>query len=188
MSKAPVEYIPDFLEPDVAQHFFDVLWAELDWERREGAPRREYWTNTLDRDYTYGRGIGVRTYTAKPSHWAIDAVSMDLTQMLDFTYEGCFLNGYEDGRDRLGWHADDDPGIDHTRPIAVITIGAGREIQFKEQTPGSHPEKLMLEPGSLLLMNAGMQSTHLHQIPKAGFVVGPRISLTFRSLIPRSEA
>jgi alkylated DNA repair dioxygenase AlkB len=90
---------------------------------------------------------------------------------------------YEDGNDSLGWHADDDPGIDHTRPIAVITLGQGREIWFKENVKGSHPQRLFLEPGSLLLMHAGMQSTHLHSIPKAAREIGPRISMTYRGLV-----
>ena len=182
MSNAPVIYTASFLNQEEARQCFNILWNELEWERREGAPRREYWTNTLGRDYTYGRGIGVRTYNSKPTHEIIEQVRSRLKVQLGFEYEGCFLNGYENNRDSLNWHADDDPGINHERPIAVVTVGAGREIQFKEQTPDSISEKLMLEPGSLLLMNAGMQSTHFHRIPKAGFIVEPRISLTFRSL------
>jgi hypothetical protein len=33
-----------------------------------------------------------------------------------------FLNGYGTNRDWLGWHADDDSGIDHTYPIAGVTL------------------------------------------------------------------
>lgn len=44
---------------------------------------------------------------------------------------GCFLNMYEDGTDALGWHADDDPSIDHDKPIAVVTLGQGRMIHYR---------------------------------------------------------
>jgi len=41
-----------------------------------------------------------------------------------------------------------------------------------------------LGPGSVFIMHPGMQQTHQHRIPKAGKVVSPRISLTFRGYLP----
>ena len=175
---APVSYKPGFLrDPDAA---FEALWNGLDWERRTHR-RIEYWTNTLDRPYTYGSGLGARTYEPRPTHPVITEVSELLHGELGFTYEGCFLNGYENSRSGLTWHADDDDKIDHTRPIAVVTVGGGRMIQFLNKATGEKGEQF-LEPGSLLLMAPGMQDTHLHQIPKVGHEVKPRISLTFRGL------
>ncbi len=177
----PVEYRPGFISnPDA---IFERLWDELDWERREGVPRREYWTNVFDRSYTYGNGVGERTYDARPTHSAIEEVSDVLEAELGFRYEGCFLNGYKDSSDSLGPHADDDKKIDHSRPIAVVTVGDGRDIECRAM--GGGPKlRVFLEPGSLFLMKPGMQSTHLHRIPKAGFIMKkPRISLTFRGLV-----
>jgi alkylated DNA repair dioxygenase AlkB len=105
-----------------------------------------------------------------------------LEAKLGFRYAACFLNGYENERDALGWHADDSEEIDTTKPIAVITVGNGRAIQFMEKEFGEKVE-VFLEPGSLLLMHSGMQQTHLHRIPKVGHKVGPRISLTYRGLV-----
>ena len=177
---APAEYLPGFVADQMG--VFDALWAELDWERRPDAPRREYWTNVLGRDYSYGHGAGRRTYSSRPTHPAVEAVADALEARMGWRYEGMFANGYENERDGLGWHADDDPAIDHTRPIAVVTVGAGRDIQFKP-IAGGEAEKLFLDPGSLLLMRAGMQGTHLHRIPKASFRAAPRVSLTFRGLV-----
>jgi alkylated DNA repair dioxygenase AlkB len=176
----PVDYKPGFISnPDAV---FAALWAELDWERRENTPRREYWTNVFERSYTYGSGNGERTYEPRVTHPAIEEVSTALEAELGFKYEGCFLNGYEDASDSLGPHADDDPAIDHSRPIAVVTVGGGRDIECRAMI-GGPKLRVFLEPGSLFLMRPGMQSTHLHRIPKAGFIVKtPRISLTFRGL------
>ncbi len=177
---APVTYIPEFV--DDHEIIFSTLWNELAWEKREFAPRREYWTNIFNRSYTYGSGAGQRTYEPNVTHPSIESVSDRLEALLNFRYAACFLNGYETARDHLGFHADDDPGINHERPIAVVTVGSGRLIKFLEKETGEKGE-IFLEPGSLFLMHAGMQDTHLHSIPKAGFVVKiPRISLTFRSL------
>lgn len=189
MSGSPVTYVPGFVSlPDA---WFRRLWDELDWERRPDAPRQEYWTNLLDRPYTYGRGAGERTYLPKPTHPLIDEARGMLSERHGALLEGCFLNGYGTKRDWLGWHEDDDPGIDHSKPIAVITVGQGRNIQFREVLEPARPgskgsygpvETLMLESGSLLLMHAGMQHTHQHRIPKADFEAKPRISMTYRGL------
>jgi alkylated DNA repair dioxygenase AlkB len=185
-----VSYIQRFItDPDV---WFATLWTELDWERRPDAPRREYWTTLRNQPYTYGRGLGTRTYQPRPDHALIERGRKRLHDEHGALLEGCFLNGYETARDWLGWHADDDPGIDHSKPIAIITVGQGRAIQFRkiiepatETSKGMFtvPETLLLESGSLCLMDAGMQFTHQHRIPKAGIVVMPRISLTYRGLL-----
>lgn len=184
---APVTYDPTYLNKQVADWLFDVLWETAPWERRENTPRREYWTNLFGQSYTYGRGAGERTYESRTQHVGVMMTTAMLNMRLGFVYEGCFLNGYEDGSDALGWHADDDPFIDHTKPIAVISLGMPREIQFKNKELGSHPEGVTLAHGSLLLMQPGMQATHFHRIPKVNpaFASAPRISLTFRSLIKK---
>jgi len=193
-------YTAGFLPAEFATSSFHALWNELDWERREDAPRREYWTNVFGRSYTYGRGLGVRTYESKPSHPVIDHLNGLLSARLGFMYEGCFLNGYDADRSRqdwLGWHEDDDPGIDHSKPIAIVTLyrvvnPKTRKIAFREKlslNPETNKrdfgptEEVYLENGSLMLMPAGFQDTHQHAIPKMGTDWDSRISLTFRALI-----
>jgi alkylated DNA repair dioxygenase AlkB len=182
-----IEYIPNFVKnPDAV---FAALMVDLPWEQRPDAPRMEYWTNIYSRPYTYGKDAGMRTYESRATHPEIEAVSDKLRDLLGFRYEGCFLNAYKGERDWLGWHADDDEGINHNHPIAVVTVGAGRMLQTKPQG-AKGVENItdhFLEPGSLFLMGAGMQSTHYHRIPKAGRKVDPRISLTFRALITEAE-
>lgn len=191
-------YIPDFIEAGSSSRLFNGLWTQLNWERRGDAPRREYWSNDFDRAYSYGRGAGLRTYEAQPYDPEVIAVRDLLNADGHGYYEGCFLNGYEGAHDWLGWHEDDDPGIDHSKAIAIITLYGGegvdrpRSIQFREKlgideatgkmTYGEIQD-LPLEQGSLCLMPSGFQSTHQHRIPKAGFESKSRISLTFRSLL-----
>lgn len=106
-----------------------------------------------------------------------------LEQLTKVKYEVCFLNGYRDGKDQLGWHADDSPEMDDARPIGIISLGAEREIWFRANE-SKDVTKLKLENGSLCLMNPGMQDTHQHRIPKSSLMTcGPRISLTFRGYV-----
>lgn len=177
-------YIKEFISPE---NHFKRLWDELSWEQRSDAPRREYWTNTLNRSYTYGHGAGIRTYLPQETHPIIEYITEKLKDELGFVYEGCFLNGYESERNSLGWHADDDSGIDHLFPISVVSLyGDGPKNGFRAiQTKMiGYPDvtEYMLDDGSLFIMDAGMQHTHMHRIPKAGYKTKPRISLTFRKL------
>ena len=186
----PVAYHP-FLDQHIANDIFHELygnpsWTGIHWERRETAPRYEYWCNDFHQSYTYGKNLGQRTYESQGWPDCVRQIQQWLKTSRGWYFEGCFLNGYNDNRDQLGWHTDDDPFINHALPIAVVTLGCPRLIEFKPiGAPNSEKTSIMLEHGSLCVMNAGMQQTHLHRIPKAGFIAQPRISLTFRSLLKK---
>jgi alkylated DNA repair dioxygenase AlkB len=177
----PILYIPKFVEdPDKVM---EVLWDELAWERREYTPRYEYYCNDVNVPYTYGRGIGERTYFPKPYHPLIKDIRSKLEDHTGAVYQVCFLNAYGDQKDQLGWHADDSPEMDDNKPIGIVSLGVEREIWFCPKEDKKQIEKVLLQNGSLCLMSPGMQDTHLHRIPKASFQCGRRISLTFRGLV-----
>jgi alkylated DNA repair dioxygenase AlkB len=177
----PITYLPGFVkEPDAV---FRALWNELSWERRGSTPRREYYANDVPVPYVYGKGAGVREYLPQTWHTHMRVLQEQLQAFTGSRFEVCFLNGYEDQSDHLGWHADDSPEMDDARPIAIISLGAEREIWFRPQNDREAVEKVKLQHGSLCLMHAGMQDTHYHRIPKAGFTCGERISLTFRGYV-----
>ncbi len=174
-------YIPNFIKsPD---EVFNRLLNDLAWVRRDNTPRLEYYANKAEVPYTYGRGAGVREYLPMPWHIDMDSMRESLEALSGCSYEVCFLNRYEDQRDHLGWHADDSPEMDDARPIAIISLGVEREIYFRPQNDRENITKLKLGHGSLCLMHAGMQDTHYHKIPKAGFTCGQRISLTYRGYV-----
>ncbi len=179
---APVTYIPGFIENPA--DVFKTLSEELDWVHRDNTPRMEYYYNGKGVPYTYGRGAGIRTYESQPLHPAILDIREQLELKAGVIFEVCFLNRYRDGKDQLGWHSDDSIEMDDDRPIAIISLGAKREIYFRNKdhsAAGLDSDILWLESGSLCLMAPGMQDTHEHRIPKSGIAnCGPRISLTFR--------
>lgn len=192
-------YKAGFIAESEARAMFDRLWNELAWERRSDAPRFEYWTNRFGRDYTYGRGAGVRTYTANEEHDDVTKVNTMLADEVGFEFEGCFLNGYDASRNRpdwLGWHEDDDPGIDHSKPIAIVTLYGTKDTNtrslFTREKLGigedgkalfGEPVETVLENGSMVLMPAGFQDTHQHAILKPAGKWDSRISMTYRALI-----
>lgn len=183
MVDIPITYIPNWVEnPDES---FERLWNELDWVRHDKVPRREYYCNELEVPYTYGTPPYARTYHPQPFHPTIVALQKKLETTTGTPFEVCFLNGYENQSDQLGWHADDSPEMDDERPIGIISLGVEREIWFREKDNVSGPYKLKLGHGSLCMMHPGMQDTHQHRIPKASFMCGERISLTFRGYYER---
>lgn len=201
--KAPVTYHPKFV-PD-ADAAFESLKNDLEWERREDAPRCEYYCNDFAaKPYVYGRGNGRRLYEARPYHPVVLAIRKTLEELTGAKFEVCFLNRYLNQSDHLGWHADDSPEMDDARPIVTVSLGVEREIWFRRkaskeirgqsdvvifdqsmETGELEPsiEKLKLEHGSAAIMAPGMQDSWQHRIPKAGFQCGERISLTFRGYV-----
>jgi hypothetical protein len=180
----PISYIERFVgDPD---RLFEQLKA-IEWERRDDAPRFEYYCNDYDEPYTYGRGRGERTYERQPMPEAALYIRVMLEAHADAIFEACFLNRYEDARDHLGWHADDSPEMDSERPIAIVSLGAEREIWFRRKGSNALPRKLLLQHGSLCLMAPRMQMFWEHRIPKASFQCGERISLTFRGYVKQGN-
>jgi alkylated DNA repair dioxygenase AlkB len=177
----PISYAPGFVADPAA--VFDKLWNELEWERRGSTPRREYYCNTEPVSYTYGVGAGERTYEPRDWHPSIVSIRAMVEAKLGTELGVVFLNGYENSKDSLNWHSDDSPEMDDDKPIAIVTLGAEREIWFRPNADTFAVTKVKLESGSICVMAPGMQDLFMHRIPRAGFDCGPRISLTFRGYV-----
>lgn len=179
-------YISNFFPSKFLMETVEQMWESLPWEERTQA-RKECFFNVLGTDYTYGEGRGVRTYSPAPItmlreipwlHYVWTFLELRRQQ----PFAACFINGYEHHRQHLGWHADDSEMIDHTAPIIVASFGVSREIWTKPKD-SDEVSKFLLDHGSVFIMPAGFQQTHLHRIPKHHAECGKRISLTFRELV-----
>lgn len=179
----------------------DLTWLEVT------AARKEYFMSDRPRAYRYKTFDGEREYRSAPFTppvlglragfallrlFPLDLVGLGAAA-LDFNV--CFLNRYDTQHGHLGWHADDSPEMSHDHPIAVVSLGAEREIWWKPKAEkGETPpdRRRLLEHGSVFVMPAGFQREYLHRIPKCDRACGTRISLTFRHYLdkeqPRAEA
>ena len=171
------------MEPFYKANAFEVSEADLasiPWVARTNA-RKECFMSPVPRSYTYGSGRGVRTYNSvEMAEWV-----KEIMVSLEGDPNVCFFNGYEDRGNSLGWHSDDSPDTSDTNPISVISFGEPREIWWREiGTKGVVPveNRKMLESGSLFVMPPGFQSSYEHRIPKGDREMGPRVSLTFRTM------
>ena len=178
-------YFKQFIEKDSLEEYKDHLLS-LEWQTKRTA-RHEYFMSDLDLSYSYGRESPDQpVYTTKPMTEILKDLTKRLNEECRTSYNGIFLNKYDNEQQHLGWHADDFAGMDQNHAIAVISFGAEREIWTKPQGfSGKIPEewKFKLEEGSLFIMPRGFQATHFHRIPKHSQPCGWRISLTFRKFI-----
>ena len=91
-------------------------------------------------------------------------------------------NLYRDGRDRMGWHRDDERELGAQPVIASISLGAARRFVLKQRADPKVSRAITLPHGSLLLMAGDTQAHYRHALPATAKAVGPRINLTFRRI------
>lgn len=181
-----VLYYGPIMKAQAANQFFETLMATIAWRndevilfgKRIVTKRKVAWYGDSGLDYTYS-GI-----TRQPLPWT-DAL-LQLKQLAQertaAQYNSCLLNLYHDGSEGMSWHSDDEPTLQHHAAIAAMSFGAERKFSFKhKKQPLS--TSVVLQHGSLLVMQGATQTHWLHSIPKTTKVGKPRISLTFRNML-----
>jgi len=178
-------YVANFLPAKTASLFMGRLWQELQWSqqdimlfgRRVQQPRLTSWYGDPEAHYSYS-GLQLN-----PLPWHPDLLELRsfLREKTGYDFNSVLANAYRDGRDSMGWHADDEKELGPNPLIASLNLGASRRFLLREKR-GNHskPVSLQLEHGSLLVMQAESQSRYLHSLPKTAKAVGLRINLTFR--------
>jgi len=172
-----------FFDPEIADTTLAALLAELPWKRRISrmygkdvpVPRMEVWV--ADHDYTYSH----RTY--QPTSWTptLLTVKSEIEAAADCKFNSVLVNRYENERESVGWHADNELQMSHEHPIASLSLGATRRFEMRKS---SGPiQTIELEHGSLLVMGPGMQREWRHRVPKTKNACGLRVNLTFRWMI-----
>lgn len=188
MSEAPpagFEYLPEWLEDGDASQLFHRLWDEIPWRqqpirlfgREVMQPRLVAWCADPGVSYRYS---GLRL-DAEPWHAALLPVRERLCKALGTAFNSVLLNAYRDGRDSMGWHADNEPELGSRPVIASVSLGAVRRMLVRPADGGAS-RGLDLEHGSLLVMRGDSQEAWRHAVPKVKRPVAARINLTFREI------
>jgi len=87
----------------------------------------------------------------------------------------------------MGEHKDDEKELDPKSSIASLSLGASRDFVFRHQENKRGGKKhanvkIVLENGSLLLMNSPTNRFWYHSLPKRKTCKSVRINLTFRKM------
>jgi alkylated DNA repair dioxygenase AlkB len=163
-----LRYLPGALAD--ADASFARLTDEIGWEDRMRARR----TASFGQPYNYSGQV----YAAAPMPPLVAAIAYQAAALAGHPFDNCLLNLYEGGRNTMGFHHDSYDGLVETSWIAIASLGAARAIVFRSVDHRAR-DQLVLEHGSVLLMNRAIQLAWAHAIPRSPSA-GPRISLTFR--------
>ncbi|QEY31078.1 alpha-ketoglutarate-dependent dioxygenase AlkB [Synechococcus sp. RSCCF101] len=130
-----------------------------------------------------------RSQAIDPWHPLVDQLRDRLSRLAGCRFNSVLLNLYRHGDDAMGWHADDEPELDDTAPIASLSLGCRRSLRFRPRSRPD-PERVALElgEGDLLLMDSPTQRHWLHGLPRRRRVAGARLNLTFRVVRPAASA
>ena len=185
---AEVTYLPGALARDVADECFRQLRREVDWQQEEIVlfgvkrlvPRLVAWYGDVDAVYRYS-GVEHR-----PLPWIAPLTELKglAESLCGQPFNSVLLNLYRDGRDGMGWHADDEPELGPDPAIASLSLGATRRFRMRHRRHRDQTVAIDLEHGSLLLMQGATQHHWLHALPKTSRPAGERINLTFRLVRP----
>lgn len=164
-------------------HFFEIFKEQLRWRtesivlfgQRRLVPRLVCWYADDGVTYRYSGN------TQSPDSWHPQLLLLrdQLALFLSVEFNGVLGNYYRNGQDSMGWHRDNEPELGKTPIIASLSLGAPRHFRLRHRN--DHRQvKLLLEPGSLLVMRKNSQRDWEHCLPKTKRHVGERINLTFR--------
>jgi alkylated DNA repair dioxygenase AlkB len=87
---------------------------------------------------------------------------------------------YRDGSDSVAWHSDHTEDLIERPYVALVSLGAVREMQIRSKAKPRRVFSINLEPGSLLVMGGLAQEQWEHHIPKVSRPITPRMSIALR--------
>ena len=180
------KYTPRFLDHDKATVFFHLLLDELPWReesivvygKRVVVPRLTCWFGDPGVAYRYS-GVD---HVAEPWTATLSELRRRVEKFSDHQFNGVLGNLYRDGRDGMGWHADNEKELGVDPVIASLSLGEARRFSLQHNKTRERID-VDLEHGSLLVMRGELQHHWRHAVPKTRKNVGQRINLTFRAVI-----
>ena len=180
-----VTYYGKMLSHEQAVHYLDKLMRTIEWKHDEAiifgkhfiTKRKAAWYGDTNYQYTYSN----TTKQALPWTKELMELKRITEDMIETNFNSCLLNLYHTGEEGMAWHSDDEKSLEANAAIASMSLGAERKFSFRHKKT-KQTIHLLLENGSLLLMNPPTQSHWLHSLPKSKSVIYPRINLTFRKM------
>ena len=184
---AELWFAPAWLPAGQADALFEALRAEVQWDihrirlfgRLVDSPRLSCWIGDAGAAYTYS---GTR-FEPRPWPSSLGEVRRRLSRELDCDFNSALANRYRDGRDCMGWHADNEAALGRQPVIASLSLGATRRFVLKHRHDATCKRGILLPHGGLLVMRGDTQQHYRHALPRTAKVVGERINLTFRTIL-----
>ena len=175
--------------PAEADEWLAVLLRDIAWQQEDivifgvsrRVPRLVAWHGDTGAAYTYSGTAH------EPLPWTpgLQSIRERVQGLTGHSFNSVLLNRYRDGRDGMGWHADDEHELGRNPAIASVSLGATRRFRLRHRRGPEAVATLELAHGDLLLMAGATQHAYVHAVPKTARAVGERVNLTFRRVIGR---
>jgi len=178
-------YYRQVFSQEVGDAVFDQLLHTIDWKQDEIlmfgkkiiTKRKVGWYGDLPFVYTYSHSAK----KALPWNDVLKNIKSIAEKHTGKSFNSCLLNLYHDGQEGMSWHSDDEDTLEPDASIVSISFGAARKFSFQHKT-NKTSQSILLENGSLLVMESNVQKNWLHALPKSKRISSPRINLTFRTM------
>ena len=186
---ADVRYYTDIWTKEESDEIIRELEALEEWEQRqvvvcgrECMQNREtcFFAQTPDLNYRYS---GIDNSNCKEFPPVVERICKRVSKRLGMEFNYCLLNKYSDGRQTIGWHADDERDLAPGSVIASCSFGAERFFDLRRRDDHSKKTRLNLANGSMVVMGEGTQQHYHHQVPQQAKITNPRYNLTFRVVV-----
>ena len=187
MSNTSWELISSWMKPLEAEIWKLKLYKFLDW----GQPKVNVYGKTylVPRKTIFIADKGIQYRYSGFSHksngwpdWFIPLLHK-VSAASRCNFNGCLINLYRDGNDRMGWHSDNEKELNPSKPITSLSLGTSRDFLLKNKF-SSKKDKILLKDGDLLIMSPFFQDDWVHCIPVRKKIIDYRINLTFRVYSP----
>lgn len=184
LPQAEIIYYSNFFSTSEANRYFEALLQNTPWQqdnitlfgKTHKQPRLTALFANNEKTYSYSN-ITMRPHKFSP---VLNEIKQKVEHTCNALFTTCLANLYRNGQDSNGWHADNEKELGKNPVIASVSLGEERYFHLKHRQDKNLKKKLLLQNGSLLIMQGQTQEHWLHQIAKTKKDINPRINLTFR--------
>jgi alkylated DNA repair dioxygenase AlkB len=169
--ESSIVYYPALLDAAESTALFAHLQQSLSW--------------TQETMWMYDHTVAVPRLLARfapdePLPDALCDVKGRAEAQLQTQFNAVSVQYYRDGSDSVSWHSDHTEDLIERAYVALVSLGAVREMQIRSKAKPRRTFSVDLEPGSLLVMGGLAQEQWEHHIPKVSRPIAPRISIALR--------
>lgn len=166
-----IVYYPGVLDADESSRLFEHFSKNLEW--------------TQESMWMYDHTVAVPRLIARFSGTGgmpdeVIALWKRVEEFLRARFNGASFQYYRGSNDSVAWHSDHTEDLIDNAIVAVLSLGAVREMRVRTKARPRRTFACALEPGSLFVMGGPAQDFWEHNIPKLRQPVAPRISIAFR--------
>src|SRR5690606_4503130 len=132
-----LEYHPCFFTAAEADDLFRQLQEQVEWKQESMTlygkpvpfPRLMAWHGDAGSAYAFSGG----TYQPQPWLPPLLQIKQRIEPVAGLTFNSVLLNLYRNGKDSMGWHADNEPELGRNPVIASVNLGAARRFMLRHQ-------------------------------------------------------